>query len=78
MEQKHGLVAKARYPINARAGVDRTCALCGVEIPRGDLLHRHRERALSHAHAFHAGTLYPWRYFCCSCADTASTKARGY
>lgn len=48
---------------------DRTCYRCGATIHAGEQYRQQRERALSYREAQHAGTMYPVRHVCATCAN---------
>jgi hypothetical protein len=47
---------------------------CGHAIAKGERLLMVRERALTYAHARHAGTMYPWRKLCATCATAPKAE----
>jgi len=54
--------------LNATALRDTACTRCGATIRLGERMRVFRERALSSAEARNAGTLYPRRRWCRTCA----------
>ncbi len=56
--------------LNRTATQDRRCSKCRRTIRKGEKFHAYRERALSYCEASSAGTMYPWRRKCASCAAT--------
>jgi len=62
------------HPINSTATRDIKCTRCRATIVKGERLATFRERALSHAEACHAGTMYPKRMWCAKCAAPQTDK----
>jgi len=54
--------------LNGHIGKVRKCSRCGKQMQVNDRCAIFRERALSMREASHAGTMYPRRAWCVTCA----------
>lgn len=67
-------MAHAARTINGTATRATKCAACSTPIVLGERVHMRRERALTSAHACHAGTLYPYRIECRACCESWNAR----